>query len=106
MKTKRSQVWEAFFLIVCFCVWSGMMRTSVFNIFSNPAHLARPTEQQLAWQDFELGMFVHFGMNTFTNKEWGEGNEDPKVFNPSSLDAAQWARTAKLAGFRYLILTA
>ncbi len=51
-------------------------------------------------------MFLHFGVNTFTNREWGDGTESPSIFNPVSLDARQWARTAKIAGFRAMILTA
>jgi alpha-L-fucosidase len=68
--------------------------------------LARPTKQQMAWQDLEIGMFCHFGLNTFHNREWGDGTDDPAAFNPSQLDARQWVRTAKRAGFRYLMLTA
>ena len=51
-------------------------------------------------------MFVHFTVNTFTGKEWGDGSESPQIFNPRKLDAQQWARTAKDAGFRSMILTA
>ena len=51
-------------------------------------------------------MFIHFGVNTFTDREWGDGTESPSIFAPSSLDAAQWARAAKQAGFRAMILTA
>ncbi|MBB6673812.1 alpha-L-fucosidase [Cohnella nanjingensis] len=68
--------------------------------------LAVPTKQQLAWQELELGVFFHFGLNTFTDREWGEGTDSPESFNPSSLDAKQWIRTAKRAGFKYVILTA
>ncbi|WP_441943690.1 alpha-L-fucosidase [Paenibacillus sp. 2TAB23] len=69
-------------------------------------YLAKPTQQQLAWQDYELGMFCHFGLNTFCNHEWGEGKDSPEAFNPTELDARQWAKTAKQAGFRYVMLTA
>ena len=65
-----------------------------------------PTPEQRAWQEHELTMFCHFGVNTFTDREWGEGTEDPKIFNPARLDCRQWARTAKEAGFKLMILTA
>jgi alpha-L-fucosidase len=68
--------------------------------------LTVPTEQQRLWQDLELGMFCHFGMNTFCDQEWGDGNDSPSLFNPAQLDARQWVRTAKDAGFRYFVLTA
>jgi alpha-L-fucosidase len=70
--------------------------------------LARPipTPSQLAWQRDELALFLHFGVNTFTDREWGDGREDPAIFNPASLDARQWARSARAAGFRAMILTA
>lgn len=65
-----------------------------------------PTPQQLAWQRDELALFVHFTVNAFTNREWGDGKEDPAIFNPKELDAGQWARTAREAGFKLAILTA
>lgn len=68
--------------------------------------IAKPTLQQLAWQDLELGMFCHFGMNTFCDQEWGDGTDSPDKFNPISLDAKQWVSIAKKAGFKYFILTA
>jgi len=70
------------------------------------ASLPRPTAAQLAWQRDELALFVHFGMNTFTDREWGDGTESPSLFNPVQLDARQWARAAKAAGAKAMILTA
>ena len=66
----------------------------------------KPSARQLAWQQRELTMFVHFTVNTFTDKEWGEGNESPKIFNPTLFDANQWAKAAKDGGFKMIILTA
>jgi alpha-L-fucosidase len=66
----------------------------------------RPSASQLAWQRDELALFLHFGVNTFTDREWGDGKESPSIFNPSALDARQWSRSAKAAGARALILTA
>lgn len=65
-----------------------------------------PSAKQLAWADLEYYGFIHFNMNTFTNVEWGEGKENPSSFNPSALDCNQWARIAKKAGMKGLILTA
>jgi len=65
-----------------------------------------PTASQLAWQRDERALFLHFGVNTFTDREWGDGTEDPAIFDPKQLDARQWARTARAAGFRAMILTA
>jgi alpha-L-fucosidase len=66
----------------------------------------RPSPSQLAWQRDELALFLHFGVNTFTDREWGDGHEDPSIFSPSALDARQWTRAARNAGARSLILTA
>ena len=65
-----------------------------------------PTKQQLEWQRMELTAFLHFGVNTFTGNEWGNGKEDPSIFNPSDLDCEQWVRTLKNAGFKMAIITA
>jgi alpha-L-fucosidase len=65
-----------------------------------------PSPEQVSWQEDELTMFVHFGMNTFTGRSTGLGNEDPKLFNPTALDCMQWVRAAKEAGFKGMILTA
>ena len=65
-----------------------------------------PSPQQLRWHDMEFYLFAHFGPNTFTEKEWGEGNEAENVFNPSNLDCNQWCRIAKAAGAKGIIITA
>lgn len=65
-----------------------------------------PTPQQLSWQQMELTAFLHFGINTFTGREWGDGKEEPALFNPSELNAEQWVRTLKEAGFKMVLLTA
>ena len=65
-----------------------------------------PTPEQRAWQELELTLFVHFGMNTFTDREWGTGKEAPQAFNPTALDCRQWARAARAGGFKLMILTA
>lgn len=66
----------------------------------------RPSHRQLEWQRIEFGAFLHFGVNTFTNKEWGDGTEDPSIFNPKKFDARQWVAALKAAGVRQVIITA
>ena len=65
-----------------------------------------PSDKQLAWQDLELTAFLHYGINTYTDREWGDGQESPALFNPDSLDTNQWVKTLSDAGFKMVILTA
>ena len=65
-----------------------------------------PTEDQLRWQDMEMYAFIHYSMNTYTDQEWGFGNEDLQLFNPSDLDCRQWARVCKQSGMKGIIFTA
>jgi alpha-L-fucosidase len=65
-----------------------------------------PSDRQLAWHEMEYYMFVHFTVNTFTDKEWGYGDEKESVFNPTELDCRQWAKTARDAGMKGIIITA
>ena len=65
-----------------------------------------PNGNQRRWQDMEMYAFIHYSLNTYTNQEWGFGNEDPQLFNPSTLDCRQWARVCKQAGMKGIIFTA
>ncbi|TAM82631.1 MAG: alpha-L-fucosidase [Acidobacteria bacterium] len=65
-----------------------------------------PSPQQVEWQDLEIGVIVHFGLNTFTDKEWGSGKIDPSLFNPTQFDPNQWVEAAQAAGAKYLVFVA
>ena len=65
-----------------------------------------PSDRQKIWQEMEYYAFIHFNMNTFTNKEWGYGDESPSTFNPTSLDTDQWAEVIKNSGMKGIIITA
>src|SRR5213593_571924 len=88
-----------------------LTRRQLFAAAATPLFAARaaaprplPSAEQLEWQRDELALFLHFGVNTFTDREWGDGREDPAIFAPARLDARQWARTARSAGARAMIL--
>jgi alpha-L-fucosidase len=66
----------------------------------------KPAPQQVAWQDMEMGAILHFGTNTFLNREWGDGTASPSVFNPQHVDTDQWIEAAQSAGIRYVVLVA
>ena len=66
----------------------------------------KPHPRQLAWQDNEFISFIHFGVNTFTGREWGTGFEEPAIFQPEKLDTDQWCEAVKAAGMKMVILTA
>ena len=65
-----------------------------------------PSERQLKWYDVGFYAFIHFGVNTYTDREWGLGNEPEEIFNPEKLDCDQWVRAVKAAGMKGMVLTA
>lgn len=87
-------------------IFSGLLTSCANQVAPPEPYGALPTEHQMAWQKLEYTMFIHFGPNTFTDVEWGDGKEDPKVFNPSAVDCRQWAAVAKAAGMKGIIITA
>ncbi|MDN5213617.1 alpha-L-fucosidase [Fulvivirgaceae bacterium BMA12] len=76
------------------------------NQVSQTNELAKPLPKQIAFADWEVGAFIHFGLNPFTGQEHGDGKESPSKFNPTELDAEQWVLTAKSLGAKYICLTA
>jgi alpha-L-fucosidase len=67
---------------------------------------AKPSPQQVEWQDLEFGVIIHFGLNTFQDREWGDGTASPQLFDPSEFEPQQWMRAIKAAGAKYVILVA
>jgi alpha-L-fucosidase len=87
-------------LIFCFSFSSCLKKVAA----PQPV-LPVPTERQLAWHEMEQYAFVHFTTNTFTDKEWGYGDESESVFNPTAMDVTQWTKTFKAVGLKGLVLT-
>jgi len=93
--------------IVCLVILNAVAVVASARAAEPPAAFgALPTERHLRWHEMEYCGFIHFTVNTFTDKEWGYGDESPAVFNPTDLDPRQWAEVARKAGMKALIITA
>lgn len=93
-------------LLFAFLLGTAMTATAQRNANQVEPVLPIPTAKQVEWQKLETYAFIHFGLNTFNDKEWGYGNTDVKTFNPTNLDCEQWAKTLVAAGMKGVILTA
>lgn len=82
----------------------ALLLLSSTSIFAQ--NLPKPSPAQLAWQPLETTAFLHFTVNTYTDKEWGDGTESPSIFNPVKFDANQWVTALKAGGFKMCIITA
>ena len=96
-----------FAVLLSVLFWSGLAE-AVQKDSSKKTKLARPTPEQLIWQDMEIGMFIHFGLETYLDKETDDElkMENLKLFNPSNVDTDQWVRIAESMGAKYIILVA
>lgn len=92
-----------FFSFLYFILLLGSLRAG--DVTSPAPVFPVPSEKQIAWHEMEMNAFVHFTINTFTNLEWGMGNESPELFNPDSTNVSQWTEIIKGTGFKGLIFT-
>ncbi len=90
-----------FYSVIIACLFLAVAHSSAQNFPQ-----IGPSPQQVAWQDLEFGVIIHFGTNTFLDREWGDGTADPKVFNPTEFDPEQWMRAIRAAGAKYVVLVA
>ncbi len=100
---------QLFLVTILACVlfsFAGRKRLPARPVAAPAPVLPVPSEKQMGWHEMEMNAFVHFTTNTFTDLEWGNGDEPETTFNPTNVDAMQWATTLKNAGFKGIIVTA
>jgi alpha-L-fucosidase len=85
---------------------SGFFLAAALSVPAQNFTDIKPTPQQLAWQDLEFGVILHWGTNTFLDREWGDGTASPAVFAPTQFDPEQWMRAIQAAGAKYVVLVA
>jgi len=93
----KSYLWSAFLF--------GIALVAASAIAQSPANIA-PAPYQVAWQDLEFGVILHFSTNTFLNREWGDGTASPSVFNPAQFAPDQWMQAIRASGAKYVVLVA
>ena len=96
----RGHILIAYVILVC----TGGLRAQSYYSAYLPKPATSPTANQQAQIDRKYGMFMHFGINTFNDKEWSDGTLDPHTYNPPQVDADQWVASAKAAGMKYVIM--
>jgi alpha-L-fucosidase len=94
------------FLCISIVIPVVIIVASPLLALSENAGDGKPSPQQVEWQDLEFGVLIHFGTNTYLDREWGDGTASPQVFNPTKLDPEQWLGAAKSAGAKYVVLVA
>ena len=100
LKIRMKQEWILLKLLLCSWILISCNEEEPDALFPIP------NEKQLEWFNMEYYGFIHFGPNTFTGNEWGHGDENPDVFNPTAIDTDQWARICKEAGMKGIVLAA
>ncbi len=103
-KAKSFSIIKAFTVACCFMLLNSSC-TSTSQVSPPEPIYPIPTDNQMAWHEMEMNAFIHFTTNTFTNLEWGYGDESPSIFNPTELDVEQWVTNIKDAGLKGVILT-
>jgi len=102
-KTKDLLNWRVSPVLILTCAF--LFSCNRTNVAPPEAFGPVPDERQLAWHEMEMNAFIHFTINTFTDKEWGYGDESAELFNPTDLDVDQWVSVLKETGFQGVILT-
>jgi alpha-L-fucosidase len=99
-RTERTRVSRARYLLLSLTIF--------LTAFATPQSFSdiKPSPAQIAWQDLEIGVIIHFSTNTFLNREWGDGTAPASTFNPTHVDTDQWMQAAKSGGAKYAVLVA
>jgi alpha-L-fucosidase len=106
LESQTMPLWNSFeFLQKISVLLFALLIVSASSFAQNFADV-KPSPQQVEWQDLEFGVIIHFGPNTFQDREWGDGTADPRVFDPSEFDPEQWMRAIKAAGAKYVVMVA